>query len=110
MSVTYILRSSVDGALQYPGEVCSWMLAAPCARASDARRVISPGCVDGRMLLLLLMLLMRPAKAETTHLRDAATAFLKGTGTKCSKVEPQKTYSYINSRTSKGFFRTIYIL
>jgi len=27
----------------------------------------------------------RPAKADTTHLRDAATAILKGTGNECFK-------------------------
>lgn len=85
LNVTYILCFSVDDALQYPSEVCSWMLlAVPCARASKARRVISPGSIDDGWMLLMRAR-TRPAKAETTHLRDAATAFLKGTENGCLK-------------------------
>lgn len=71
--MTYILCFSVDAALQspIPSEVCSWMLLA----------VISPGSVDdGLMDAADESARTRPAKAETTHLRDAATAFLKGAG------------------------------
>lgn len=85
LNVTYILCFSVDVALQYPSEVCSWMLlAVPCARASNARRVISPGSIDDGWMLLMRAR-TRPAKAATTHLRDAATAFLKETGSECLK-------------------------
>lgn len=58
-------------------------------RRCPARGIISPGSADARMLMLTLLMSARararPEKAETTHLLDAATAFLKGAETKCSK-------------------------
>lgn len=66
------------------GFLCSWVSRwslftfVAVFRAHFSARVAES---DGRKLLLMLRARSRPAKA----LRDAATAFLKGTGTKCWK-------------------------